>query len=265
MQAVEAFLRRNSVFTLSELRTALGDSRSEKTLRNLLAYHERKGQLVRVDGVYCVVPPALWGKSFVPDRFLVAAKLRPDAVLAYHTAFELLGFANQVFTTTYYTSVRYRRPFVHQGVRYVCVRLPERLRRTPFLGVVRAERSGVQIMVTSRERTLVDCLDHPRYAGGFEEACRCIATLPFVDEDALWNYLTVRDKAVLFAKVGWVLEQMQGQLFVSDSLLAKLQERAPRHPVMVTRGERGTTHFVARWNLVVPSAWMEVLKKTIGV
>jgi predicted transcriptional regulator of viral defense system len=116
---------------------------------------------------------------------LVASKLSPDSVLSYHTAFEILGFANQVFTTTYYSSLRYKRPFSYQGIRYVCVRLPNSLKSNPFFGVVGVERMGMFVRVTSAERTLAECLDRPEYCGGFEEAIRCISSLPFVDEELL--------------------------------------------------------------------------------
>jgi hypothetical protein len=45
-------------------------------------------------------------------------------------------------------------------------------------------------------------LDRPEYCGGFEEAIRCISSLPFVDEELLKAYLNLRGKVVLFGKVG---------------------------------------------------------------
>jgi predicted transcriptional regulator of viral defense system len=225
-----------------------------------LSYYLKRGRLKRVDGVYCVVPPLTEPSTFIPDRFLVASKLSPDSVLSYHTAFEILGFANQVFTTTYYSSLRYKRPFSHQGIRYVCVRLPHSLKSNPFFGVVRVERMGMFVRVTSAERTLAECLDRPEYCGGFEEAIRCISSLPFVDEELLKAYLNLRGKVVLFGKVGWVLEQLRERLFITEGFLQWLKGMSPKHPVSVCRGFRGGKVFVKGWNLVVPLPWLAVLE-----
>ena len=213
-----------------------------------------------MDGVYWVVPPLTEPSTFIPDRFLVASKLSPDSVLSYHTAFEILGFANQVFTTTYYSSLRYKRPFSYQGIRYVCVRLPNSLKSNPFFGVVRVERMGMFVRVTSAERTLAECLDRPEYCGGFEEAIRCISSLPFVDEELLKAYLNLRGKVVLFGKVGWVLEQLKERLFITEGFLQWLKDMSPKYPVSVCRGFRGEKVFVKRWNLVVPLPWLAVLE-----
>jgi predicted transcriptional regulator of viral defense system len=43
-------------------------------------------------GLYAVVPQGSEARRFAPDRFLIAAALSEDAVLAYHSALELLGF-----------------------------------------------------------------------------------------------------------------------------------------------------------------------------
>ena len=237
MKATEAFFFSHPVFSWSDWKKEVGDGRSEKTLRNLLSYYLKRGRLKKVDRVYCVVPPLAEPSTFTPDRFLVASKLSPDSVLSYHTAFEILGFANQVFTTTYYSSLRYKRPFSHQGIRYVCVRLPHSLKSNPFFGVVGVERMGMFVRVTSAERTLAECLDRPEYCGGFEEAIRCISSLPFVDEELLKAYLKGK-KGVLFGKVGWVLEQLRERLFITEGFLQWLKGMSPKYPVSVCRGFR---------------------------
>ena len=260
MGALEEFLRKHPVFTLGELKEALGGGRSVKTLYNLLQHHKRAGHIVQVDGVYCVVPPSLQGESFVPDRFLVASKLRPDAVLSHHTALEFWGLANQIFATTYYTSARYRRPLTYQGIRYVCLLLPKSLKGKPFLSTVLSEKEGVPLRVATKERALVECLDRPDLCGGFEEVVRCLSSLPYVDEGELWAYLEARGKVVLFAKVGWVLETFKEQLFISDELLSKLRRRIPSSPVAIDRSFRGRKRFVRSWNIVVPISWKTSLE-----
>jgi hypothetical protein len=119
---------------------------------------------------------------------------------------------------------------------------------------------GMFVRVTSAERTLAECLDRPEYCGGFEEAIRCISSLPFVDEELLKAYLNLRGKVVLFGKVGWVLEQLRERLFITEGFLQWLKDMSPKHTVSVYRGFEGEKVFVKRWNLVVPLPWLAVLE-----
>ena len=73
-----------------------------------LRYAVQRGRLALVErGLYAVVPPRV--ERFTPDRFLVAAALRQDAVLAYHSALELLGLAHSVYRDAFYLTARPRK------------------------------------------------------------------------------------------------------------------------------------------------------------
>jgi len=55
-------------------------------------------------------------------------------------------------------------------------------------GVTRIERVGIDVRVTGYERTLVDVLDRPEFAGGWEEIWRSLEAVEFFDLDRVVEY-----------------------------------------------------------------------------
>jgi len=257
MSKLLSFFDRHPVFTLCELREAVGANRSPHTLRNLLQHHVRAGRIGRVErGLYYTVPQGQSAESYIPDRFILGARMAPDAVLGYHSAFEVLGLANQTFTNVYYISSNFKRPLRFQGTTYCCVLLPKALRNHKAFGLQQVERAGVMVPVTTPERTVVDCLDRLEYAGGWDEFNACLQGLPFLDLDLLMTYVGIRGKRTLAAKVGYVLEQLQTKFYVSGAQLRRLERMSPRSPITLRRqNEEGM--FARRWNLVVPRSWVQ--------
>jgi predicted transcriptional regulator of viral defense system len=72
---------------------------------------------------------------------------------------------------------------------------------------------GMFVRVTSAERTLAECLDRPEYCGGFEEAIRCISSLPFVDEELLKAYLNLRGEGGFVWESGLGFRAVEGKAF----------------------------------------------------
>ena len=99
------------------------------------------------------------------NRYAVARKLRQDAVIAFHTALEVHGIANQVFQTVYYLSSRPRGDVSFEGVVYHRVAPPRALLRGAKAGF-QVEMAEKGVLVTERERSFVDCLLLLEHSGG---------------------------------------------------------------------------------------------------
>jgi predicted transcriptional regulator of viral defense system len=115
------------------------------------------------------------------------------------------------------------------------------------------ERQGVKLRVTGPERTLVDCLAVPRYAGGLEEALQSLGGVASLDLDGVAGYLERLGQRRLYALVGFFLEREAERLFVPPGFLADLERRRPTSPTYLDRTRTGG-RLLPRWNLVVP-AW----------
>jgi predicted transcriptional regulator of viral defense system len=220
-----------------------------------LRYAVRRGRLQLVErGLYAVVPPGV--ERFAPDRFLVAAALREDAVLAYHSALELLGLAHSVYRDVFYLTARPRKDVRLAGGRVQALQHPKALRArgAESFGVETRERAGVKIRLTGPERTLVDSFLLPRYAGGLDEVMEAARSVSSLDLNRLERYLALVNQRRAYAIMGFVLEQAAERLFVPGAMLDRLEDRRPTARIYLDRRQRGG-RLQARWSLIVPERW----------
>ena len=254
----ERFWASHPVFTLDEFYVvARGPRTSRQAAMRRLRYAVRRGRLKLVErGLYAVVPPGMEAGSFSPDRFLVAAALRPDTVLAYHSALELLGLAHSVYRDVFYVTARPRKDVRLSGGRVRALRHPKPLRAggAEDFGVETHERAGVKLRLTGPERTLIDSFLLPRYAGGIDEVMEAARSVATLDLDRLERYLTLLDQRRAFAIMGFVLEQAAERLFVPDALLDRLAAQRPTARIYLDKRQRGG-RLQPRWNLIVPERW----------
>ena len=253
-KSIQSFLEQYPVFTLDELKAFFGEKAGGRGTYNLLLHNRMMGRVgVVKQGVYYRVRANETPDTASVDAYLVASRLAPDAVVGYHTAFELLGARHSVFYRMYYLTQSPRRQFNFRDLSFQAVRVPLALIRKnqENCGTERTERLGQMLKLTGKERTLVDCLEHPEYGGGLEEVYRCAEKLPFLNFDVLTEYLRLRSKRVLFAKVGFFLEQHREAFFVEQDFLNYLEQKVPKQPLYLEgRSKKG--HLVKRWNLIVP-------------
>jgi len=273
--SLEAFFSRHSVFTVEEVDRFLsgrhgGEPQNPQTRQSLLAHYRRQGRLRNVRrGLYAVETPepgmGAFSSSALPpsafssaDTFLIAARFVPDAVLAYHTALQLHGFAHSVREERVCLSrQKLARPLRFAGVLYRTVPPPAALPAADrmSLGVETLDRQGLPVRVTGLERTLVDVLDRPALAGGWEEAWRSWEGVAVaLDFAFLLRYARLLGSATTAARLGYALEAGRERLAVPNALLDGLRALAPRQPHPVERGLRRGTRLVRPWNLLVPAA-----------
>ena len=249
------FLANHRLFTREELAAAL-PGRATATLDAHLVRWQRQGRIVRVkQGLYLRQEPAgSGGPAPLPDFVALAARMAPDAAAAYHTALEAHGCAQSVFERLTFVTWTRTRAVEFLGRRLAPVR-PRALLRAKGGGeawIERLDRAGLEVRVTSLERTLADVLDRPSLAGGVEEVWRSLLAVPALDPQALLDYVETLDNRTLAARVGFFLETRRAELAVPERLLDRLQDHAPRHPVYLDRVRGGT--LKPRWRLIVPDA-----------
>lgn len=258
---MQSFLEQYPVFTLDELKAFFSEKTRGRGAYNLLLHNRMMGRVGIVkQGVYYRVRANETPETASVDPYLVASRLAPDAVSGYHTAFELLGVGHSMFYRIYYLTRSPRRQFNFRDVSFQAVRFPLALvkKKQEDFGIETAERHGQLIKLTGKERTLVDCLEHPEYGGGFEEIYRCAEKLPFLNFDVLAEYLRLRSKRVLYAKIGFFLEQHREAFFVEEDFLNYLEKKVPKQPLYLEgRSKKG--RLLKRWNLIVPE---KVLKRS---
>jgi predicted transcriptional regulator of viral defense system len=214
--------------------------------------------------LYAVVPRGADAATAPVDPYQVATKLAADAVVAYHAALQFWGRAYSVWQRFHFVTQTSTRALRFRGLEFVPVKLPLALRRVPATGrhVTEERQAGGAVRVTTLERTLVDVLDVPANAGGWEEIWRSLEMVEFFDLDAVIAYTEKLGSALTAARVGFFLEQHREALMVEDKHLNQLRRLRPRQPrYFDTRRQPGK--LLPAWNLIVPEdvlgrTWTEV-------
>lgn len=255
------YFSQHPLFTTDELAAhfAARGSSNIWTRKSLIAHHEKQQRLLRIRrGLYAVVPPGVNPDEAPVDPYLVASKLSPDAVLAYHTALSFHGKAYSVLSRFDYLTVTAARPFTFRGNQFRPVLFPKRLRESghEMFEVRVADRRGIEVRVTSLERAMVDVLDRPDLATGWEEIWRSLEAVEFYDLDRVVEYATLLGNATTIAKVGYFLEQHRDTLMVEETHLKRLRERRPKEAHYIAHRE-APSRLVPAWNIIVPLAIIE--------
>jgi predicted transcriptional regulator of viral defense system len=261
------FFDSTPVFTRAEFDAARASSahRSRRTTDSLLRRYVASGRLLRLRaGLYAVVPRGADAATAPLDPYLVATKLAPDATLAYHAALQFWGNAYSVWQRFHFVTETSTRALRVRGLEFVPVKLPRPLRPLPTSerSVTEQRHGGGVVRVTTLERTLVDVLDAPSNAGGWEEVWRSLEMVEFFDLDAVISYAVKLASALTVARVGFFLEQHRKALMVEDKHLDQLRRLRPRQPRYLD-ARRKPGKLVAAWNLIVPDdvlgrTWAEV-------
>ena len=255
------------VFTRAEFEAARAETarRSPRTTDSLLRRYVADGRLLRVRaGLYAVVPRGAAAAAAPVDPYLVATKLAPDATLAYHAALQFWGKAYSVWQRFHFVTETSTRALRFRGLEFVPVKVPLPLRQLPTSEryVTEQRHAGGTVRVSTLERTLVDVLDVPSNAGGWEEVWRSLEMVEFFDLDAVASYALKLGSALTAARVGFFLEQHREALMVEDKHLEPLSRLRPRQPRYLD-ARRKPGKLVAAWNLIVPDdvlgrTWAEV-------
>lgn len=250
----QTFLTTHRLFTREEFAQSLRDRGvAAATVNSHLARWLRQGRITSVKrGLFVRADEADAEYGLPPDFLVLASRMAPDAALAYHTALEAHGVAQSAFERLTYVTWTSTRAIDYQGRRFVPVRPRAPLRGADFgeRWIELVDRAGMEVRVTSIERTVVDVLDRLDVAGGPHEVWRSLAAVPALDPGALEDYVAVLGSATLAAKVGFFLESRQEALVIPAGTLEHLAALKPRAPVFMDRALGG--RLVRRWSLIVP-------------
>jgi len=143
----------------------LPKSAREKTIFRL----KRKGILTAIKrGVYFFSPLESGPAGSSINEFLVPPVFFPEGnyYVGYSTMYSYYGFTDQIFQTMYILNTSLQREKTIGSMRFKMVKVP--LRR--MYGLERIKIKDSEVIVSDRERTLVDMFYFPGPVGGLKKA-----------------------------------------------------------------------------------------------
>jgi predicted transcriptional regulator of viral defense system len=111
---------------------------------------------------------------------------------------------------------------------------------------------GINVLITSRERTFVDMLDRPNLCGGIEEVWRSLKMIEYLNTENLLKYLKALGNSTTNAKVGFFLQRHPKITNNDQTLLRELKRMIPASLHYFDRSRVDRARLVKEWNLAIP-------------
>jgi len=169
------------IITSSDIADVLDISRKSAT--DMAYALKEKGWLERIaHGKYLILPLAAGENAvYTEHEFVIAAALVDPMYVGYWSALNHHGLTEQLSRTVYIvTTARSQERDIH-GVTYRPVTVTEE----KFFGYQPTAVGATQVNISSIEKTLVDCADHPEFCGGIGELAKAMQNA--VDTQCSWN------------------------------------------------------------------------------
>ncbi len=211
----------------------------------------RKDWLQRVRRGTYLLNPGRHGPDALPDTdpLRVGSRLVEPYYFGFATAAELLGLLPQASQVYYLVTTARWVPREDQRVEFRPIRVaPKR-----FFGVQRLQRRGVEANVSDLERTVLDCLNRPEYAGGLPGVSHILAMAkPRLNWSRFGSYLDRFENRSLTLRAGFLTEQIRPSLQPLESW--KRPRRAlpdePYVPLGPPKVHGRTGRRDARWHVI---------------
>jgi predicted transcriptional regulator of viral defense system len=152
----------HQIISIDDIETTLGVP--SNTAREIESRLTEKGWLDRLfPGTYLILPLAAGEEAmYTTHEYLIAAHVTEPMYIGYYSALSHHGLTEQVPRTVYVvTSTRAQSREIH-GVPYRVTTVTER----KFFGTELISIDGTTVQISDKEKTLVDCADHPEFCGG---------------------------------------------------------------------------------------------------
>ncbi|HET9057013.1 MAG TPA: hypothetical protein VFN30_09230 [Chitinophagaceae bacterium] len=226
---------------------ALPDSKAS-AVRELLSDMTKRGLLMRLkEGVYYVIPYEQNAETFMPDWHLVAEHLVNDAkhYIGYYSALQIHNLITQ-------PSLK-EQIVVSKQIRPSEIKIKE----VPFQFIYHNEKhffgskkiwidSFNKVMCSDLEKTFIDCLFKPDYAGGIVEVARAIYTSKDkIKYDTLLEYTKKFDSQAVVKRLGFVLEILE----INTKIIQELQQMKTASYVVLDTELPKTGKRISRWSI----------------
>ena len=252
----EHFFRQHPVFTRQRFDESRKTS-NKNTSNNVLAHHLRQKHIVRIKrGLFASIPYGADPQTYSINPYLIANAASADAIISHHTALSYYGLTYSASYRFIYLTETKAKPFNFQGISYQPSLYPAVLisydQKNRYVN--KEDVQGVDIAITTKERTLVDVLDRPLLGGGWEEIWRSLEMIEYMKIEDVIGYALLLGNATTIAKVGFYLEKQKSQLGIDDEQLKILEQYRPKSLRYMDNSNKKNCICIHRWNLMVPES-----------
>jgi predicted transcriptional regulator of viral defense system len=202
---------------------------------------QQRGAIERIEkGKYLIIPLGAEKGKYTLHEFVIGSLLVEPYSIAYWSALNYYGLTEQIPTTVFIQTISRRFNYNPEvfGVQYKITKV----KKEKVFGIRKEWIEETQINITDKEKTIIDCLDKPQYAGGIIEVAKALKNSKF-DRKKLQSYAQCIGNSGVIRRLGYLCELL--------NLKIKLPKLNTRNylfldPTMPDKGPKS-----AKWRLIV--------------
>ena len=232
-------LAKRKIFTIDDAKEISGIDK--KILKVILLRLEKRGWIERIEkGKYMIIPLGSKKGEYTLNEFLIGSLLVQPCIISYWSALNYYGFTEQIPSTVFIqtTSRKKKQEIEIFGVRYKIIRV----NREKIFGIEKTWIEEEQITITDKEKTIIDCLDKPKYCGGIIEVAKALKTRDY-NPNKLVNYAERIGNSGVIRRLGYLNDLFSLQMDISS---IKTRNYLLLDPTMPKKGETN-----AKWRLII--------------
>lgn len=195
--------------TRAEVASLLGGTL--KAADHIIESLRRKGWFERAAwGKYLLIPPEQGPDVLGNSNLLaLASHIIDPYYFGFGTAAAHYGLTTQVRNVIYVVALEERRGrMVHDSRVHIVKQTSKK-----FFGFTEVDVLGYKVMMSDREKTSVDCIDHYELAGGVGEAATILATATRrYDWSKAVDYLARIGAGALARRFGWLCDYVKAEM-----------------------------------------------------
>ncbi len=231
------------------------------TIRELLSNMTKRGLLMRLkEGIYHIIPYETNAETFMPDWHLIAEHIVNDAqhYIGYYSALQIHNLITQPSLKEQIVVSKQLKPS------------EIKIKEVPFQFIYHNEKHFFgakkmwidnfhKVLCSDLEKTFIDCLFKPDYAGGIVEIARAIyISKDNIKYDTLLDYAKRFGSQAVIKRLGFLLELFEMQ----TNIISELQKLKTTSYIVLDTELPKTGKYNRRWS-VIQNIEIETIKSAI--
>jgi predicted transcriptional regulator of viral defense system len=197
-------LAKNKTFTIEDAEKI--STVNKGVLKVILSRLEKQGQIERIEkGKYMIIPLGATKGKYTLNEFVLGALLVEPCVISYWSALNYHGLTEQIPLTVFLqtTARKKKQEITIFGVTYKIIRIKkEKLFVTDKIWL-----EDTPVLITNKEKTIIDCLDKPHYSGGIIETAKALRTKQY-DTKKLIDYAQKINNTGVIRRLGYLCDTL---------------------------------------------------------
>lgn len=247
-------------FEYSEAFKVLPESK-ESAVKELLSDMTKRGLLMRLkESVYYIIPYEANAETFMPDWHLIAEHLVNDVkhYIGYYSALQIHNLITQPSLKEQIVVSKQIRPS------------EIKIKNIPFQFIYHNDKHFFgakkiwiddfnKVLCSDLEKTFIDCLFKPDYAGGIVEIAKAIyMSKEKIKYNQLYEYAIQFNSQAVIKRLGFLLEFLE----INTEIIEKLQEKKTNSYVLLDTELPKQGKRSSRWS-IQQNLELETIKSAI--